>query len=61
MFSCVKDCGRLDGSRVGFDDNAVVMINKQGQPIGNRVLGPIAEETRQKRWAKIVSMAPRVV
>lgn len=58
---CVKDVARLDGSRVGFDDNACVIINKQGQPIGNRILGPIAEEVRQKRWAKLVSIAPRVV
>ncbi|KAI8815620.1 ribosomal protein L14b/L23e [Fimicolochytrium jonesii] len=56
-----KEVRRLDGSYVKFDDNAVVMLNKQGQPVGNRVLGAIANECRQKRWAKIVSMAPKVV
>ncbi len=52
---------RWDGSRVWFDDNAIVMLNKQGQPIGNRVLGVIAQECRQKRWSKIVSLAPKVI
>ncbi|KAL2914776.1 54S ribosomal protein L38, mitochondrial [Polyrhizophydium stewartii] len=56
-----KEIRRLDGSYISFDDNAVVMLNKQGQPIGNRVLGPIARECRQKRWGKIVAMAPRVI
>ena len=52
---------RWDGTVVAFDDNAVVMLNKQGQPIGNRILGVIAEECRQKRWAKIVAMAPKII
>eukprot|EP00842_Homolaphlyctis_polyrhiza_P004071 jgi/Hompol1/4665/HPOL_002481-RA len=56
-----KEVRRLDGSYISFDDNAVVMLNKQGQPLGNRVLGTIARECRQKRWAKIVAMAPRVI
>ncbi|KAI9206732.1 ribosomal protein L14b/L23e [Polychytrium aggregatum] len=56
-----KEVRRLDGSYIKFDDNACVMLNKQGQPLGNRVLGVIGSECRQKRWAKIVSMAPRVV
>ncbi|KAJ3056347.1 hypothetical protein HK097_007325 [Rhizophlyctis rosea] len=56
-----KENRRLDGTFVRFDDNAVVMLNKQGQPLGNRVMGVIAAECRQKRWAKIVSMAPKVV
>ncbi|KAI8812327.1 ribosomal protein L14b/L23e [Cladochytrium replicatum] len=56
-----KEVRRLDGTYVRFDDNAVVMLNKQGQPLGNRVLGPIAQECRQKRWAKVVAMAPKLV
>lgn len=52
---------RWDGSVIAFDDNAVVMLNKQGQPIGNRILGVIADECRQKRWAKIVAMAPKII
>ncbi|KAJ3223436.1 hypothetical protein HK099_001160 [Clydaea vesicula] len=56
-----KETLRKDGTFIKFDDNAVVMINKQGQPLGNRILGVIASEVRQKRWAKIASLAPRVV
>jgi ribosomal protein L14 len=56
-----KETMRMDGSFVKFGDNAVVMLNKQGQPLGNRVLGPIAAECRQKRWAKIASMAPKII
>ena len=51
---------RLDGTFIKFDDNAVVMLNKQGQPLGNRVLGVIANECRQKRWSKITSLAPKI-
>ncbi|KAI8900438.1 ribosomal protein L14b/L23e [Globomyces pollinis-pini] len=56
-----KEFRRLDGSYIKFDDNAVVMVNKQGQPLGNRVLGPIAAECRQKRWAKVASLAPKIL
>lgn len=42
-------------------DNACVIVNKQGQPVGNRIMGVIANEVRQKRWAKIVSLAPKIV
>ena len=52
---------RLDGSRISFEDNALVMLNKQGQPIGNRILGVVASEIRQKRWAKVAAMAPKIV
>ncbi|KAI8842946.1 ribosomal protein L14b/L23e [Chytridium lagenaria] len=55
-----KEVRRLDGSYVRFDDNACVMLNKAGQPIGNRVLGVVAAECRQKRWAKITSLAPKI-
>ncbi|KAJ3331508.1 hypothetical protein HDU91_003323, partial [Kappamyces sp. JEL0680] len=58
---CHKEVRRLDGTYCKFDDNAVVMLNKQGQPLGNRVLGPIAAECRQKRWAKIAALAPKII
>lgn len=51
-----KEVRRLDGTYVKFDDNAVVMLNKQGQPLGNRISGPIAMECRQKRWAKVANL-----
>ncbi|KAJ3062113.1 hypothetical protein HDU98_001992 [Podochytrium sp. JEL0797] len=57
----VQPVRRLDGTFVKFDDNAVVMISKQGTPLGNRVLGVVALEARQKRWAKIASLAPKMV
>lgn len=56
-----KEIQRKDGSFVKFDSNAAVMINKQGQPLGNRIGGVVAAECRQKRWMKIASLAPRVV
>ncbi|KAJ3282049.1 hypothetical protein HK104_011126 [Borealophlyctis nickersoniae] len=58
---CRMEVRRLDGTYVRFDDNAAVMLNKQGQPLGTRVMGVVAAECRQKRWAKVVSMAPKVV
>ena len=56
-----KEVQRRDGSSIKFDDNACVMINKQGQPVGNRIMGVVAAECRQKRWAKIASMASRII
>ncbi|KAJ3088864.1 hypothetical protein HK102_007761 [Quaeritorhiza haematococci] len=56
-----KESIRRDGTVVKFDDNACVMLNKQGQPLGNRIMGVVANECRQKRWAKIISLAPKVV
>jgi ribosomal protein L14 len=58
---CKQDVRRLDGTYVRFDDNACVLMNKSGQPLGNRVLGAISLECRQKRWAKIASLAPKIV
>ncbi|KAJ4825190.1 hypothetical protein Tsubulata_024633 [Turnera subulata] len=49
--------GRSDGTQVKFDDNAVVLVNKQGEPQGNRVAGPVPHELRRKRHVKILSMA----
>ncbi|KAL8526280.1 hypothetical protein ACS0TY_015483 [Phlomoides rotata] len=52
--------GRSDGSEIKFDDNAVVLINKQGEPIGTRVLGPVPHELRKKKHLKILSLAEKV-
>ena len=52
---------RNDGCYIQFGDNACVLLNKQGQPIGSRIIGPIAAECRQKRWAKVASLATRVI
>lgn len=49
---------RRDGSVVRFDDNACVLINKAGDPVGTRINGVVAEELKKKRWSKILSMAP---
>lgn len=52
---------RKDGSMIKFDDNAAVVINKDGTPRGSRVLGPIAREVKDKGFAKIASLAPEVI
>ncbi|OMO72461.1 Ribosomal protein L14b/L23e [Corchorus olitorius] len=52
--------GRCDGSEVKFDDNAVVLVDKQGQPIGTRVFGPVPHELRQKKHAKILTLAQHI-
>jgi large subunit ribosomal protein L14 len=52
---------RKDGSWIQFDDNACVLIDKQNNPIGSRVFGPIARELREHGFMKIVSLAPEVV
>lgn len=49
---------RRDGSVVRFDDNACVLINKAGDPIGSRINGVVGQELRTKKWSKILSMAP---
>jgi large subunit ribosomal protein L14 len=56
-----KAVAREDGSYIRFDENAAVLLNKQGQPIGNRVFGPVARELRAKSFMKIVSLAPEVL
>ncbi|KAB5523129.1 mitochondrial 54S ribosomal protein YmL38/YmL34 [Coniochaeta sp. 2T2.1] len=53
--------GRRDGSSVRFDDNACVLINKAGDPIGSRINGVVGQELRTKKWSKILSMAPMQV
>ncbi|KAF6809311.1 50S ribosomal protein L14 [Colletotrichum musicola] len=49
---------RPDGSAVRFDDNACVLINKSGDPVGSRINGVVGAELRKKKWSKILSMAP---
>ena len=55
------DIKRNDGSVIRFDDNAAVIINKDGNPRGTRVFGPVARELRDKNYMKIVSLAPKVI
>ncbi|XP_050230806.1 50S ribosomal protein HLP, mitochondrial [Mercurialis annua] len=52
--------GRCDGSEVKFDDNAVVLVDKQGQPIGTRVFGPVPHELRKKKHVKILTLAQHI-
>ncbi|XP_054814103.1 50S ribosomal protein HLP, mitochondrial-like isoform X2 [Prosopis cineraria] len=52
--------GRCDGSEVKFDDNAVVLVDKQGQPIGTRVFGPVPHELRMKKHVKILTLAGHI-
>jgi large subunit ribosomal protein L14 len=52
---------RVNGSQIRFDDNAVIIINKDGNPRGSRVFGPVARELRDKNFTKIVSLAPEVI
>jgi large subunit ribosomal protein L14 len=56
-----KPYRREDGSYLRFDDNAVVIIGKDGNPKGTRIFGPVARELRDKNFMKIVSLAPEVV
>ncbi len=56
-----KDIHRSDGSTIRFDGNAAVLINKQGEPIGTRIFGPVTRELRAKGYMKIVSLAPEVL
>jgi large subunit ribosomal protein L14 len=57
----VSGVNRADGSHIKFDDNAGVIINEDGNPRGTRIFGPVARELRDKRFMKIVSLAPEVV
>jgi large subunit ribosomal protein L14 len=56
-----KETARKDGSYIRFDNNAAVLINKAGEPIGTRVFGPVARELRERRFMRIVSLAPEVL
>jgi len=55
-----KERRRKDGTYIRFDDNAAVLINDAGEPVGTRVFGPVARELREKKFTKIVSLAPEV-
>ncbi|MHB1204593.1 MAG: 50S ribosomal protein L14 [Rhodospirillaceae bacterium] len=56
-----KELRRADGTAIRFDHNAAVLINKQGEPIGTRIFGPVTRELRGKKFMKIVSLAPEVL
>jgi len=56
-----KEIHRQDGSSIRFDRNAAVLINKQGEPIGTRIFGPVTRELRAKKFMKIISLAPEVL
>jgi len=56
-----KEIRRRDGSYVRFDDNAAVVIDNNGDPRGTRIFGPVARELRQKKYMRILSLAPEVV
>jgi large subunit ribosomal protein L14 len=56
-----KELRRKDGSYIRFDRNAAVLISNEGEPIGTRVFGPVARELRERRFMKIISLAPAVL
>ena len=56
-----KEVSRKDGSSIRFDSNAAVILNNQNEPRGTRVFGPVARELREKRFMRIVSLAPEVL
>jgi large subunit ribosomal protein L14 len=58
MNKCQK---RADGTCIRFDENAAVLINNDGEPIGTRIFGPVARELREKNFMKILSLAPEVL
>ncbi|MFA5354199.1 MAG: 50S ribosomal protein L14 [Thermodesulfovibrionales bacterium] len=57
----MKEHKRSDGSYIRFDQNAVVLINNQQEPVGTRIFGPVARELRWKEFMKIISLAPEVL
>ena len=56
-----KEIQRPDGSSIRFDENAAVLINNAGEPVGTRIFGPVARELRARAFMKIVSLAPEVL
>jgi len=56
-----KEIPRPDGSYIRFDGNSAVLINKDNEPIGTRIFGPVARELRARKFAKIISLAPEVL
>jgi len=57
----VKESRRADGSYIRFDENAAVIVNDDGEPRGTRIFGPVARELRDKRFMRIISLAPEVL
>ena len=57
----VREYQRPDGSYVKFDTNSAVLIDKEGEPVGTRIFGPVARELRAKKFSKIISLAPEVI
>ena len=56
-----KELGRPDGTYIRFDENGAVLVNKDGEPVGTRIFGPVARELRAKKFMKIISLAPEVL
>lgn len=56
-----KEITRPDGSSIRFDENAAVLVNPTGEPVGTRIFGPVARELRAKQFMKIISLAPEVL
>lgn len=56
-----KELRRKDGTYIRFDQNAAVLINDQKEPVGTRIFGPVARELREKKFMKIISLAPEVI
>jgi large subunit ribosomal protein L14 len=56
-----KEIGRNDGSYIRFDGNSAVLLDKEHEPIGTRIFGPVARELRAKKFLKIISLAPEVL
>jgi large subunit ribosomal protein L14 len=56
-----KEVSRLDGSYIRFDTNSAVLVDKDNEPVGTRIFGPVARELRAKRFMKIISLAPEVL
>ena len=56
-----KELRRRDGSYIRFDENAAVLLNAQDEPRGTRIFGPVARELREKKYMRIVSLAPEVI
>lgn len=56
-----KEVRRPDGSYIRFDNNSAVLVTAQGEPVGTRIFGPVARELRQKKFMKIISLAPEVL
>jgi large subunit ribosomal protein L14 len=56
-----KEYRRADGSYIRFDDNSIVLIDANGEPLGTRIFGPVARELRARKFMKIISLAPEVL